>query len=153
MSRVVTLFILYTLAVWSYNPSQLYGEWSVQRVKNASGTINEESETVHFRPATVQIVMNTTVKKGNYLIKNLKIVADGIWKLNDNILVLVLQQVRVPEVEDVKGFSQKDINKLATNLRKKYLDDPIKIYKITNLDQSHIILLYEDGRLETFRRK
>ena len=153
MKRYAILFLLFTLLIWSYNPSQLYGEWSANRVKNAGGTINEENEAVHFRPATVQIVMSATVKKGNYLIKNLKIIADGIWKLNDNILVLVIQQVRVPEVEDVKGFNRQDINKLATNLRKKYLDDPIKIYKITNLDQSHIILLYEDGRLETFRRK
>lgn len=125
----------------------------MQRVKNVNGTINEEDERVHFRPATVQIVMRATVKKGSYLIKNLKIVADGIWKLNGDTLVLVLQQVRVPEVEDVKGFKRSDINRLATTLRKKYLDDPIKIFKITNMDQSHIILLYEDGRLETFRRR
>lgn len=153
MLKVLIILILSTIAIFSYQPSQLYGEWGINRIKNVNGTINKEEESIYFHPATLQIVMIATLKRGSYLIKNLKIIADGIWKLNGDILVLVLQQVRVPEVEDVRGFNRRDINKLASTLRKNFLDDPIKILKIVNMDQSHLVLLYEDKKLETFRRK
>ncbi len=153
MRKALILAIIFTINILAYQPSQLYGEWIINRVKNVSGTINKEEQIVRFQPATVQIILNTTVKRGNYLIKNLKIIADGTWKLNNNMLVLVLQQVRVPEVGDVKGFNQNDINTLASKLRKKFLDDSIKMFKITTLDGTRLILLDEDAVLETYKRR
>ena len=153
MRKALILAIIFTINILAYQPSQLYGEWIINRVKNVSGTINKEEQIVRFQPATVQIILNTTVKRGNYLIKNLKIIADGTWKLNNDMLVLVLQQVRVPEVGDVKGFNQSDINTLASKLRKKFLDDPIKMFKITTLDGTRLILLDEDAVLETYKRR
>ena len=153
MRKALILAIIFTINILAYQPSQLYGEWIINRVKNVSGTINKEEQIVRFQPATVQIILNTTVKRGNYLIKNLKIIADGTWKLNNDMLVLVLQQVRVPEVGDVKGFNQNDINTLASKLRKKFLDDSIKMFKITTLDGTRLILLDEDAVLETYKRR
>lgn len=153
MRKALILAIIFTINILAYQPSQLYGEWIINRVKNVSGTINKEEQIVRFQPATVQIILNTTVKRGNYLIKNLKIIADGTWKLNNDMLVLVLQQVRVPEVGDVKGFNQNDINTLASKLRKKFLDDSIKMFKITTLDGTRLILLDEDAILETYKRR
>ena len=153
MKRALILIILFTIAIWAYKPADLYGEWSIDRLKNVSGTTNTEHQIVNFKPATVQIILKVTAQKDKYLIKNLKIVAKGIWKLNNNMLLITLQEVTVPEVEYVTGFKQKDIDDLADKLRRRFLGDPIKMYKITSFNKTQMTLLDEAGHSETYKRR
>jgi len=136
----------------AHSVSSLYGEWQTTRSSINKGVENIENEFIRFRPATVQIILKVSVKRGNYNIKNLEVIADGIWKLYKNEIIIVLQQVRVPQVESMNGFTQSDINKLAKKLRSKYMDDPIKIYEITSLGDKSFVVISEDGVMHTFRR-
>ena len=152
MFRVVLSMVILFMTSNAYSVTSLYGEWQTTRNSINRGVENIENEYIKFRPATVQIILKMSVKRGNYHIKNLEVIADGIWKLYKNEIIIVLQQVRVPQVESMSGFTQSDINKLAKKLRSKYMDDPIKIYEITSFGDKSFVVISEDGVMHTFRR-
>jgi len=148
---ILSLIILFS-SLNAHSVSSLYGEWQTTQSSKNRGVENIEQEYIKFRPATVQIILKVSVKRGDYYIKNLEVIADGIWKLYKNEIIIVLQQVRVPQVESINGFTQSDINRLAKKLRSKYMDDPIKIYEITSLGDKSFVVISEDGVMHTFRR-
>ena len=153
MFRWMLVTVILFVTSNAHSVTSLYGEWQTTRNSVSNGVENIENEYIKFRPATIQIVLKVSVRRGNYLIKNLEVIADGIWKLYKNEIIIVLQQVRVPQVESIKGFTQSDINSLAKKLRSKYMDDPIKIYEITSLDGNNFVVISEDGVMQTFRRE
>jgi len=153
LRNMVILVALLSSILYGGGAKGLYGRWHAERSGKNSATLTQEREDITFNPATVHIVMSTTISREGYLIKNLKVIGDGIWKVSGKSLVVVWQQVKIPSVEETRGFGANDINRLAKDLRSRYLDDPIKIYEIELIGASNLTLLDENGKVLSFSRE
>lgn len=141
-----------TPEVQAADSSTLLGTWKTHRAFAANGERHEETEILRFNPGSFRMQLFTTIRKGPFLVKNLRIEATGIWKRRDRILVLMLQQIRFTGVDETRGINQASFNTLVRQLRGRYLSDPIRILSIQALGEDVLSLDNGDGTVKDYKR-
>ena len=130
----------------------LLGTWKSQRTFAMNGERHEETESLRFNPGSFRMQFVTTIRKGPFLIKNLRIDATGIWKRRDRILVLMFQQIRFAGVDETRGINRASFDTLVRQLRSRYLSDPIRIFSLQALSQEVLSLDNGGGTVKDYKR-
>ncbi len=146
------LFLFISNTVFAVTPKELYGTWETQRQSQNRSTYSSEHDSITFRPATVSLELTVNLKRGSAYIKNLRVHTQGIWKVKGDILVIVWQDLRVVGYEESKGINEASIQKLGTQLRGRYLDDPIRIFQFQSIDRLAFRALDENQNLKEYKR-
>ncbi|WP_457607867.1 hypothetical protein [Nitratifractor sp.] len=131
----------------------LLGTWTTQRTLSEPDMKQREVETVRFLPGTLRFELRVDLEKGPAKIQGLKLGANGLWKREGELLVIVLQEIRVEGIEDSKGINPASLKTLARELRQRYLSDPIRIYHIQALDADKLVLVDSRGESKSYRRE
>jgi len=143
--RYYIVLILLTVGLCATDEGMLVGEWiSVTPVSNQGSRTTEKEYLKLHADYTFDTDFLVTVEKGSAYVKNLHIEGKGIWKTRGDILVIVVNDVKVPAAEEVYGVSQKSLEAIATTFRRRFKEDPIRILLIKQLN--HEILVTENKR-------
>jgi hypothetical protein len=152
MYRIFLATLLGTLLLVGGNPKSLLGEWTTQRSFQTGNEKHLEREDLRFNPDTFRLMLTVTIEKGNLLVKDLKIRASGLWKLQGETLVLVVEQISFASVARTKGINKNSFERLVRDLRGRYLDDPIRILKLRSLDSGTLTLETADHEIKSYKR-
>jgi hypothetical protein len=144
--------ILGTLLLVGGDAKSLLGEWSTQRSFKAGNEKHIEREDLRFNPDTFRLMLTVTIEKGKFLVKDLKIRASGLWKLQGEILVLVIEQISFASVAQTKGIDRGSFEKLVRDLRGRYLTDPIRILHLRSLDTGTLTLETAEREIKEYKR-
>ena len=153
MNKILFLLLVSAVHLTAAQPSQLYGEWIAERKTSINGSTNTRYEDLRFNPGSFMVTVHLTVQKEDYLIEDMQIEGRGIWKVSGDILVYVISEVRAIGVRKTVGISQESINKLARDIQKKYMDDPVRISKIQSIGSDTLINMNESSEVIQYRRK
>ena len=149
--KTVMIFLLGASLLWSASSRDLLGEWQTQREFAGNGERHLELENLKFMPDTFRLILTVTIQKGDLLVDRLRIQANGLWKLKDDTLVLVMQEIRFLDVAQTKGIDKSSFEKLIRDLRSRYLSDPIKIIRLDTLN-GKTLTIGQGEESKTYRR-
>jgi len=152
VKKILIALMFLSIFLDAYEARNLYGEWHTVRETVNGDQRGRESETLQMNPGGFKIEIKMSTKRGDISIKNLTLVASGIWKVHDKCLAIVVEQVRITGVDEVHGVDANSLSRLSDGFRSKYLSDPIRIFSIVSATDSTMTLLGEDGYLKNYRR-
>ncbi len=153
MTKVILLLLITVAKLVAFDPAQLYGEWIVERKTDIGGSANTRYQDLSINPGGFMLMAYLTVRKDNYLIENMQIQGRGTWKVSGDVLVYVVSEVRTIGVQKTVGISQDAINKLARDINRKYMDDPIRIIRIQSITGDRLVGINEASSIVQYRRK
>ena len=118
-----------------------------------NGLVTIEKEYLNISQNNIfNIVLLVSVQKDQSYIKDLRIEAYGSWDVRDNTLVLVVDRVNVPQVQDIQQISQVSLNNLAANFKSKYENNPIHILVVKFLNNNSLTIINENYREMSYSR-
>jgi hypothetical protein len=152
MKALLTLILTFGTLLAAVPPKALLGSWQLERRFELNGERHLERETLRFRPGTFQLTLRVDIAKGDLGVKGLTIRADGLWKLQGETLVLVLQQIVFAGVESTRGIDEASLTSLTRQLRSRYLDDPIRILHLLHTDGKTLTVESPEEGERSYRR-
>ncbi len=153
MKKLTLLLLLAVVQLAAFEPAQLYGEWVAERKSEVKGTANTRYQDIYLNPGSFMVRLHLTVRKDDYLIEDMQIEGRGTWKVSGDTLVYVISEVRTIGVQKTVGISQESINNLASDIQRKYMNDPIRIIKIQSISNGMLIGINESSQIVQYRRK
>jgi hypothetical protein len=102
---------------------------------------------------TFLITILVSVEADNAYIKNLKITAGGNYKIEQNLLISVVEMINIPSVESVKNISQTQINKIADNFKEKYTNGKIIITEIENITPNSLVTKNKNSIISRYTKQ
>ncbi len=153
MMRLLIFFTIVIANLFAVQPSELYGEWEIERQSTKDRQNTVEYSNIIINPASFVMTTFVTIQKDNYLIKDLQLQKKGIWKVSNSVLVFVVSEVHTVNVAKTINISQESINQLSRNLQKKYMGDPIHIINIQSISGGKIVILNQSGQISQFNKK
>lgn len=154
IKKVIILMPLLVLGLHAVTPAQITGKWSaLTQSRDSAGVSTVEKEYMFLNPDnTFSITLFVSVSKDDAYVKDLEIVAKGIWKVQDNTLVSVIKEVNVPEAREVHLISQQSLENLAANFKRRFENNPIHINTIQSFDTQSMKIINHAKKVTTYRR-
>jgi len=122
------------------------GNWqSITESYSPNHTHVVEKESLNLKADhTFDITILVNLKKGEHFIKDLEVKASGIWKRHITTLVVVINKIEVPFAKEVsRTITRRSLEALASTYQAKLKETPIRIYKITYLDDKKLTVVNE----------
>ena len=147
------IVFLFIIEVHAANESMLIGQWNSVNSSVNNGSRITEREYLRFNADhTFGTVLFVTVKKGNAYVKDLRIEGTGTWKTRGNILVAVVNEVKVPVAGEVYQISQSSLENIAATFRNRFKNDPIRILVMKQLSRQKLVTENEKKILAIYTR-
>jgi hypothetical protein len=142
------------LGLHAADDGMLLGQWNSVTSGLNNGTQTTEKEYLKFNTDyTFDVVFLVTVQKGNSYVKDLRIEGTGIWKTRGNILVVVVNNVKVPVAGEVYGISQASLEGIAATFHNRFKNDPIRILVMKKLNQATLVTENKRKQVITYTRQ
>ena len=152
--KVFMIILVFVLELSAVGPNEVVGKWqSITKTMNY-GTQTTEKEYLHLNSdRTFSIVILVTLQKEDAFIKDLRIEGSGIWKVWNDTLVAVVNQVKVPSAKEVYRISQSSLHSLSESFKRKFKNEPIRIRTIDHIDKNNMITLNEKIKETHYKRQ
>ena len=151
--KVLILMLLLIWELGAVDRSQVVGSWKSVAKSSNNGTLTIEKEFLHLNAdRSFAIVLLVSVQKGEAFIKDLKIEGSGIWKVYDDTIVAVVNQMEMPSAKEVYLISQASLRNLADNFKRRFQAEPIRILKIKSIDSKSLITENEASKQTVYSR-
>ena len=152
MKTLLILLLTLETLLTAATPKDLLGSWRLERRFAVDGERHVERENLRFRPGTFQLTLRVDIAKGDLRVEGLTIRADGLWKIQGETLVLVLQQIVFAGVDSTRGIDEASFKSLTRQLRSRYLDNPIRILHLLHVDGKTLTVKSPEGGERSYRR-
>jgi len=153
MKKIFLAFAVYSVISGAGGFSgKIPEEWITERKFVHNGEKHLEKETLDFRADTFRLILNITISKGTLLVRDLRIEASGLWKMRDDILVIVMQELRFAGVGETRGINRESFRTVIRELRGNYLTDPIRLYRVLKLTDSSFVIHGEENVEKSYSR-
>ena len=135
------------------NTDTIDGTWYAMQQSTNNGTLTIEKEYLTLKAdQTFSIVVLVSVQKGDAFIRDLRIEGSGIWKVWQDKLVVVVEDVQVPNAAEIYLISQVSLQNLAANFKSRFVNEPIRIHIIKSRDHNHMTTENERGKVTNYTR-
>ena len=151
--RVLLLMLILVWDLGAVDRNELLGKWnSVGKLSN-NGTLTIEKEYLHLNAdRSFTIVLLVSLQKGEAFVKDLEIQGSGIWKVHEDTLVAVVNKIEMPFAKEVYLISQESLRNLADNFKRRFQEEPIRIFKIKSIDRNNLVTENEAFRQTNYSR-
>lgn len=153
MMKVLLLLLIMMLELGAVDENAVIGKWTAVTKSSTNGTVTIEKEYLHFNAdRTFNIVLLVSLQKDEAFVKDLQIKGSGIWKVSDHTLVAVVNKMEVPFAKEVYLISQASLRDLAANFKRRFQEEPIRIFKIKSIDRNNLVTENEALRQTNYSR-
>lgn len=152
--KILVLILLMMAELSAVNQNALFaGQWqSVRQTKN-QGTLTIEKEYLNLNANnTFSLLLLVSVQKGDAFVRGLQIKVSGIWKVNKDVLVYVIQEIDVPFAKEVYRISQDSLTQLANHFKHRFDSQPIRILSVQSMNAKSLIVMSEKGLATHYTR-
>jgi hypothetical protein len=142
--KIVMIMLVWMLELHAVDQMAVQGKWQGVTQTSNNGTKITEKEYFYLNAdGTFSLTLLVNLKKGDAFVRDLRIEGSGMWRVKNDILVLVVNKVEVPFAKEIYLISQESLRNLADNFKYKFEDEPIRFNTIKHVDNANLILINE----------